>query len=609
MKQMSPLEELRHSCAHILATAVLRVFPDARLDIGPPTDSGFYYDFDLTHRFTMEDLEHLEKEMQKIISERQEFQRIETTRKEASEYFKLHNQPFKLERLSDIPEDEAITFYQNGEFKDLCAGTHVKNTDEIKAFKLLNIAGAYFRGDEKNKQLQRIYGTAFAKKSELDSYLTQLEEAKKRDHRKLGKDLDLFSISDLVGPGLILWHPKGAIIRQELQKFTSEQLRKFGYQEVYTPHIAKLDLFRTSGHFPYYRESQFPPLVENELLAQWAKEGKSCAELCACMDKGEMDGFLLKPMNCPMHIQIYKSHPHSYRDLPVRLSEFGTVYRWEQSGELNGLTRVRGFTQDDAHLFCTPEQIHQEIHGCLSIVQTIFNTLGFTQYKVRLSLRDPKSDKYVGDSYVWDLAEEALRKSVKTLGVDYVEAPGDAAFYGPKIDFLVKDVIGREWQLGTVQLDYNLPERFDLSYVGPDNKPHRPVMIHRAPFGSLERFCGVLIEHFGGNFPTWLSPEQVRILPLNDANIPYAKELQQQLQANGVRVSIDEDADKLGAKIRRAETDKVSYMLVVGAKEAEAQQVSVRSRVNKELDGSHAISDFLKIIVKEIAERTLPKSA
>lgn len=609
MKQMSPLEEIRHSCAHVLATAVLRLFPEARLDIGPPTDAGFYYDFDLTHRFTAEDLERLEKEMQKIVEERQEFKRVETSRKEAADFFKSINQSYKIERLADIPEGDVITFYQNGEFKDLCAGTHVRNTGDIKAFKLLTVAGAYYRGDEKNKQLQRIYGTAFPKKSELDAYLAQLEEAKKRDHRKLGKDLDLFSVSDAVGQGLILWHPKGAIIRQELQKFISEELRKYGYQEVFTPHIAKLDLFRTSGHFPYYKESQFPPLVENELLAQWAQEGKSCADLCSCMDKGDIDGYLLKPMNCPMHIQIYKSRPHSYRDLPIRLSEFGTVYRWEQSGELNGLTRVRGFTQDDAHLFCTPEQIHKEIHDCLSIVQKIFATLGFSQYKVRLSLRDPGSDKYLGAGEVWDKAEEALRQAVKAIGTDYVEAPGDAAFYGPKIDFIVRDVIGREWQLGTVQLDYNLPERFDLSYVGADNKTHRPVMIHRAPFGSLERFCGVLIEHFGGNFPTWLAPEQVRILPLNDAIISYARELQAQLSAHGVRVSIDEDADKLGAKIRRAENEKVPYMLVVGAKEAEAQQVSVRSRVNKELDGTHAFTDFQKVILKEIEERALPKNA
>ncbi|OYV48013.1 MAG: threonine--tRNA ligase [Verrucomicrobia bacterium 21-51-4] len=513
-----------------------------------------------------------------------------------------------MSRLADIPDGEVISFYRNGEFINMCAGTHAQSTGDIKAFKLLKIAGAYHRGDEKNKQLQRIYGTAFFSQKELDAWLNQQEEAKKRDHRKIGKEMALFHIEDKVGPGLILWQPHGAVIRQELQNFIGEELRKQGYQQVFTPHIGRLELYRTSGHYPYYKDSQFPPVIERETLTKWADEGCSCAELCSKMEGPEAEGFLLKPMNCPMHAQIYRAEPRSYRDLPLRLAEFGTVYRWEQSGELNGMTRVRGFTQDDAHLFCTEDQVPQEVMGCLELVKVIFKTLGMKDYRVRIGLRDPDSSKYVGHTQTWDKAESALREAAKTLGVPFTEEPGEAAFYGPKIDFVVQDVIGREWQLGTIQIDYVQPERFDLTYIGSDNKPHRPVMVHRAPFGSMERFCGVLIEHFGGNFPTWLAPEQVRILTLNDQVNDYAESVKKRLQDAKIRVVLDNAPDKLGAKIRKAELARVPYMLIVGAKEAEQGQVSVRSRVRKDLDGAIAVDKLQELLVEEIQNRTLPSN-
>jgi len=631
---MTPLEELRHSASHILATALLRVFPDAKLDIGPPTDTGFYYDIDLDHKLTTEDLAKIEAEMKKVADENQPFQRKEVSREEATEIIKkIGQERYKLGRLADIPEGEKISFYQNGEFIDLCAGTHVRYSSKLKAFKLLSIAGAYHRGDEHNKQLQRIYGTAFPTKEELAQHLERIEQAKARDHRKLGRDLKLFVIDDDVGQGLILWTPNGAIIRQELQNFISEELRKQGYSQVFTPHIGKLELYKTSGHFPYYKESQFTPVVENESLAKLLHEGCSCAEMVVRLEAVSaqlaeqinqrtgkvtitpdrvkpneqlLDGFMLKPMNCPHHIKIFASQPHSYRDLPVRLAEFGTVYRWEQSGELNGMTRVRGFTQDDAHLFCTEEQVAAEVLGCLALVKIVLTTLGMSDYRVRVGLRDPDSNKYTGESANWDKAESACREAAKTLGVPFTEEPGEAAFYGPKIDFVIKDVIGREWQLGTVQVDYNLPVRFDLSYIGADNQPHRPVMIHRAPFGSMERFCGVLIEHFAGDFPAWLAPEQVRLVPISDKVNDYGRGLLDQLKAAGVRATLDEHSDKLGAKIRRAELDKVPYTLVLGAKEAEAQSVSVRSRARGD-EGVMPFAVYLEKIKTEIATRALPE--
>jgi threonyl-tRNA synthetase len=629
---MTPLEELRHSASHIMATAILRIFPDAKLDIGPPTDTGFYYDIDLDHKLTAEDLARIEAEMKKVADENQPFLRKEVSREEAAEIIRSRGQErYKLGRLADIPEGEKISFYQNGEFIDLCAGTHVRYSSKLKAFKLLSIAGAYHRGDEKNKQLQRIYGTAFPTKDELAKYLEQVEQAKHRDHRKLGRDLRLFVIDEDVGQGLILWTPNGSIIRQELQSFISEELRKQGYSQVFTPHIGKLELYKISGHFPYYKDSQFTPVVENQSFAKILHEGCSCAEMVVRLeafsahmagqinertgretispdrvkpDDQLLDGFMLKPMNCPHHIKIFASQPHSYRDLPVRLAEFGTVYRWEQSGELNGMTRVRGFTQDDAHLFCTEEQVAQELIGCLALVKIVLTTLGMSDYRVRVGLRDPDSKKYIGLGENWDKAEAACREAAKTLGVPFTEEPGEAAFYGPKIDFVVKDVIGREWQLGTVQVDYNLPIRFDLTYGGADNQPHRPVMIHRAPFGSMERFCGVLIEHFGGDFPLWLSPEQVRLVPISEKTLDYGRELLAALKAAGVRASIDEHNDKLGAKVRRAEIEKVPYALVLGAKEAEARSVSVRSRAKGD-EGVVAFDAFLARIQEEIRLRSL----
>jgi threonyl-tRNA synthetase len=631
---MTPLEELRHSCSHVLATAILRIFPDAKLDIGPPTDTGFYYDIDLDHKFTTDDLVKIEAEMKKIADENQPFLRKEVSREEAVEIIKkIGQERYKLGRLADIPADEKISFYQNGEFIDLCAGTHVRYSSKLKAFKLLSIAGAYHRGDEKNKQLQRIYGTAFPSKDELANYLNQLEQAKLRDHRKLGRELKLFHIDEDVGQGLILWTPNGAIIRQELQTFISEELRKQGYSQVFTPHIGKLELYKTSGHFPYYKDSQFSPVFENDSLAQAISENCSCAEAFARLDAVSstlrdqintrtgrdtitadrvrpneqlLSGFMLKPMNCPHHIKIYASQPHSYRDLPIRLAEFGTVYRWEQSGELNGMTRVRGFTQDDAHLFCTEEQVGHEVLGCLSLVKIVLNTLGMHDYRVRVGLRDPDSNKYTGTAENWDKAENACREAAKTLGVPFTEEPGEAAFYGPKIDFVIKDVIGREWQLGTVQVDYNLPVRFDLSYIGADNAAHRPVMIHRAPFGSMERFCGVLIEHFAGDFPVWLAPEQIRLVPISEKTIDYARGLLAKLKAENLRATLDEHSDKLGAKIRRAELDKVPYTIVIGQKEAEANSVSVRSRARGD-EGIMTADAYVAKVKHEVVTRALPE--
>ncbi len=630
---MTPLEELRHSASHVLATAVLRLFPDAKLDIGPPTDTGFYYDIDLDHKLTMDDLARLEVEMKKIAEENQRFDRKEVSREEAVEIIKSRGQErYKLGRLADIPEGEKISFYTNGEFTDLCAGTHVRYTAKLKAFKLLSIAGAYHRGDETNKQLQRIYGTAFPTKDELAAYLTQQEQAKLRDHRKLGRDLKLFHIDEDVGQGLILWTPAGSILRQELQTFIGSELKKQGYHQVFTPHIGRLSLYKTSGHFPYYKDSQFPPIVERDALEQLISSGCSCAEMANRIEgvsahfaeavnrrTGKetitpdrvlpedqlIDGFLMKPMNCPHHIKIFDSQPHSYRDLPVRLAEFGTVYRWEQSGELNGMTRVRGFTQDDAHLFCTPDQVAAEVLGCLSLVKTVLTTLGMSDYRVRVGLRDPDGKKFAGDPEKWDLAENACREAAQTLGVPFTEEPGEAAFYGPKIDFVIKDVIGREWQLGTVQVDYVLPVRFGLSYVGADNTTHTPVMIHRAPFGSMERFCGVLIEHFAGDFPLWLAPEQVRLVPISDKVMDYAKATLTEFLAADLRVTLDTHSDKLGAKIRRAEIDKVPYTLVLGQKEAEALSASVRSRAKGD-EGVHKVADIIARFKAEVATRALP---
>ena len=604
MKEMTPLEEIRHSAAHVLATAVLRLYPDTQLDIGPPTDSGFYYDFDSEIPFTPEVVEAIEDEMKKVIKENQRFEKIEVSREEAIGMIKeMGQETYKLGRLGDIPEGEAISFYRNGEFSDLCAGTHVSYTKKIKAFKLLQVAGSYHRGDSANKQLQRIYGTAFATKDELKEHLERLEEAKKRDHRNVGRELGLFHIDEMVGQGLVLWKPNGAIIRQELESFISAELNKQGYSQVFTPHVGKLDLYRTSGHFPYYQDSQYPPIIHRDCLSELAEEGCSCSDLSNKLDEGEIDGYLLKPMNCPMHIRIYKSEQRSYRDLPIRLAEFGTVYRWEQSGELNGMTRVRGFTQDDAHLFIREDQLQDEIQGCLGLVKLVFSVLGMEDYRVRVSLRDPESDKYVGESKAWDKAEAALREAVKTLGVDYEEELGEAAFYGPKIDFVVKDVIGREWQLGTVQVDYNLPERFDLTYKGRDGELHRPVMIHRAPFGSMERFCGVLIEHFAGRFPTWLTPTQCHVITIREEHGAYAGKVADALKAAGVRVELDDSDNNIMKKIRNHRKLQPAYLLILGDEEVEQETVSLRARNGDQVAGV-PLDRFITDLVAEIEEKT-----
>ena len=612
--QMSDLERLRHSCAHVMATAIARLWSDAQFSAGPPVEGGFYYDVDLAHRISPDDFPAIEAEMKKVVKENQVFEREVISREEAMDLARKGRlaalgerdtpSTFKVDLLEDIPDDEEISIFKNGDFWDLCAGPHVGRTGNCKAFKLMSVASAFYKGDADNPQLQRIYGTCFKNKTLLSEHLERLEEAKKRDHRRLGREMGLFHFDEMVGQGLPLWKPKGSIIRRQLQDFIAAELDKQGYHQVFTPHIAKLDLYRTSGHFPYYEESQYPPFAEREALRKLSDDDSSCGDLMNALRKGEVEGFMLKPMNCPHHICIFASDHHSYRDLPVRLAEFGTVYRWEQSGELGGITRTRSFTQDDAHLFCTPEQLGEEIQGCLGLVKTVFGALGMSDYAVRLSLRDPDSSKYVGDPANWDKAEEALRDAVQTLGVDYAEEPGEAAFYGPKIDFVVKDVIGREWQLGTVQVDYNLPERFDLSYIGADNRPHRPVMIHRAPFGSLERFVGLLIEHFEGKFPVWLAPEQVRVLSLSEKHNAYSEGVVRMLAEAGVRVASDLAADKIGAKIRLARLDRVPYMLIIGAREEESQSVSVRHRDRDDL-GTMTLNDFVGQVCEEIRNRSL----
>jgi len=579
--QMSDLERLRHSCAHVLATAVLRIWPDAKLDIGPPTDEGFYYDFDLEHRFTPGDFERIETEMKKISKENQVFESSEMTREEAKSHYKNLEQKFKVERIDDIPEGETITFYRNGEFFDLCAGPHVPRTGNIKAFKLLRLAAAYYRGNEKNPQLQRIYGTAFKNKTQLNEWLEAQEEARKRDHRKIGREQGLFTLSPLVGQGLVLWMPKGGIVRTELQNFMQSELMRRGYSPVFTPHIGSIELYKTSGHFPYYKDSQYPTLKADE-----------------------NEEYLLKPMNCPHHIQIFAADKHSYRELPVRLAEFGTVYRYEQSGELSGMTRVRGLTQDDAHIFCTQEQVEAEVRDTVDLTLKTLKTLGLDDYRVQVSLRAPDSDKYTGDPNNWNHAEKTLQRVANDMNLAHETMPGEAAFYGPKLDFMVKDCLGREWQLGTVQLDYNLPERFGLEYTGTDNAPHQPVMIHRAPFGSFERFVGILIEHFAGNFPIWLAPEQVRILPISAPQAEYAEKIHNDLKAAGVRANWDRTGDKIGAKIRNAEIAKVHTMYIVGQKEVEAESVAVRVH-GKGDQGVKPVAEAMSEIQANIAARSL----
>ena len=607
-KDPESLEVLRHSSAHVMAQALRRVFGEkVQYTIGPVVESGFYYDVEIPGGIKTEDLPKVEKEMQKIIDQKQPFARSEVKPEEAKNRLHERSQRFKDEIIDELVKagETKVSLYEQGDFLDLCRGPHIPHTGKIKAFKLMKIAGAYWRGDATREQLTRIYGIAFFDKKQLEEHIKMLAEAEKRDHRVLGPALGLFTIDDAVGQGLVLWKPKGAIVRIELQNFISEHLKRQGYQQVFTPHIGRLGLYRTSGHYPYYRESQFPPLVDREIVEKLAEEKCTCADLANLMEKGEVDGYLLKPMNCPMHIKIYASEQRSYRDLPIRLAEFGTVYRWEKSGELGGMTRVRGFTQDDAHLFCTEEQVAGEIQGCLDLVKIVLGTLGMNQYRVRVSLRDPDSSKYVGAIEQWEKAEKACKDAAATLGVPFTLEPGEAAFYGPKIDFVIRDVIGREWQLGTVQVDYQLPQRFDLSYVGADNHPHRPVMIHRAPFGSMERFIGVLTEHFAGAFPLWLAPVQVAVLSISEKSLPFATEVQQVLKQQGIRVELDAGAEKIGAKIRNHTMQKTPLMLVIGEQEAAGKTVNVRPYQDVEgaLKGNLSLDAFVEQVKAKIASK------
>ena len=608
-KDPNALATMRHSCAHVMARAVMRIKPGVQLAFGPTIENGFYYDVECDEPLTEEDFPAIEKEMAKIIALDEPFERLDRPRADAIQVCKDLKQDFKVEHIeTGLADDDSLSFYQQGEFLDLCRGPHIPSPRRIGAFKLLSIAGAYWKGDQSREQLQRLYATAFFTQAELDAHLELLEEAKKRDHRVLGKRLGLFHIDEMVGQGLVLWTPKGSFVRQKLQDFISEHLQRQGYDQVFTPHIGKLDLYKTSGHFPYYQDSQYTPLVDREYLSQLAEEGCTCGELSNLMNDGEIEGYLLKPMNCPHHIRLFASEQRSYRDLPIRLSEFGTVYRWEQSGEIGGLTRVRGFTQDDAHLFVTQEQLGQELIGCIELVKIIFGAMGMEDYSVRVGLRDPDSSKYVGDPQNWDLAEQACREAAQTLGKDFSEDPGEAAFYGPKIDFVVKDCIGRKWQLGTVQVDYNLPERFGLEYIGSDNKPHRPIMIHRAPFGSMERFIGVLIEHFAGSFPLWLAPEQARILTVSDKSEEYGKRVESQMRDAGIRVKGDYRSEKLGAKIRDGQLEMIPYMMIVGPRDAENGTVSIRDRIDGDL-GAIPVEEAIAKFQSEVAEKTVRRTS
>ena len=570
------LKKIRHTTSHVMAMAVQKLFPKAQVTIGPWIENGFYYDFDCPEPFTEKDLKAIKKEMIKIINRKLPVIREEVSREEAQRRIEEINEPYKLEILAGLIEP--ITLYHLGdEWWDLCAGPHLDNTSEIngRAIELESLAGAYWRGDETKAQLQRIYGTAWETPEQLAAYKHRKEEALRRDHRKLGKELGLFIFADAVGPGLPLWTPKGTILRSILEDFLKQEQIKRGYLQVVTPHIARVDLFKISGHWQKYKEDMFPLMAED-------------AEAAA-----NEQGFVMKPMNCPFHIQIYKSELRSYRELPMRLAEFGTVYRYEQSGELGGLTRVRGFTVDDSHLFVTPEQLDAEFLSVVDLILSVFKSLQLKNFKARLSFRDPNNlDKYIGSDEAWEKAQGAIRRAVETLGMNYFEGIGEAAFYGPKLDFIFQDVLDREWQLGTVQVDYNLPERFDLEYVAEDGTRKRPVMIHRAPFGSLERLIGILIEQYAGDFPLWLAPIQVRLLPVSNEFLPFAKEVAAKMKALGMRAEADESSERLGKLIRNAEKDKIPVMGVVGAKEVEANSLNIRTRASGEL-GAISVDEVL----------------
>jgi threonyl-tRNA synthetase len=567
-----------HSSAHLMAEALEAIYPGVKFGIGPPIESGYYYDIDLGGRtLTADELPALEEKMIQLAREKNEYVRKEVSKADAIAYFKEKNDEYKLELLEDLNDGE-ITFYQQGNFVDLCRGPHIPNTDKIKAVKLTNIAGAYWRGDEKNKMLTRIYGITFPQQKELKEYLVMMEEAKKRDHRKLGAELELFTFSEKVGAGLPLWLPKGTIVRNRLQNFLRKEQAKQGYQEVMTPHIGKKELYVTSGHYEKYGADSFQPI-------HTPKEGEE---------------FLLKPMNCPHHCEIFGHKPHSYKELPIRIAEFGTVYRYEQSGELHGLSRVRGFTQDDAHIFCTPEQVQEEFLKVLELTKLVLAKAGFKEFKAQISLRDlSKPEKYLGNPETFAKAEQAIIDAVAEAGLEAEQVAGEAAFYGPKLDFMIKDAIGRTWQLGTIQVDYNLPERFKLEYIGADNQPHRPVMIHRAPFGSMERFISILIENTTGKLPLWLAPDQFAILPIGEGHIPYAKEVLAQLEAADLSGYIDDRNETIGRKIRDTEMKKVPYMLLVGDKEMEEGKVALRIQGDGD-KGTVTVADFAKQLLEEI---------
>ncbi|MEP2447066.1 MAG: threonine--tRNA ligase [Balneola sp.] len=570
-----------HSSAHILAEAVQELYPEAKFGIGPPIETGFYYDIDFGEKnISQEDLGKIEQKFLEVARNKNSFERKDISKADALSFYKDNGNEYKVDLIEGL-EDGSITFYTQGNFTDLCRGPHVPNTGIVKAIKLTSLAGAYWRGDNNSKQLTRIYGISFPKQKMLTEHLEMVEEAKKRDHRKLGKELGIYMIDKMVGSGLPIWLPKGTRLRRTLESFLRDEQFERGYQEVITPHIGNIELYKTSGHYPYYSDSQYDPIQVDD------------------------EEYMLKPMNCPHHHRIYSNEMRSYRDLPLRLAEFGTVYRYEQSGELSGLSRVRGFTQDDAHIYCMQEQLKQEIKHTIDLTNFVFDTFGMP-VDIRLSFRDDNEEKYGGDIELWERAQKEIKEVADEMNLDYTIAPGEASFYGPKIDFIIRDAIGRKWQLGTVQVDYVMPERFDLTYVGSDNEKHRPVIIHRAPFGSMERFTSILIEHFSGNFPLWLSPEQVRVLPISDDQNDYAKKCVDTFKKIGVRVTLDDRSEQIGGKIRDAETDKVPYMLIVGAKEQEAGTVSVRRHRKGDI-GTFKFSDFLSTVENEIEKKSLPE--
>lgn len=570
-----------HSSSHLMAHAVQDIFPEAKFGVGPAIEAGFYYDIDINTQLSEDHLKLIEDKMIALSKSDTKFEREELSQQDAIEYFKIKGDQYKVELLSEMDESkEKISIYKEGSFTDLCRGPHLPNPGKIKFVKLLNISGSYWRGNEKNKQLQRIYGITFPKKKMLDEYLFMLEEAKKRDHRKLGKELELFFFSQSVGSGLPIWLPKGAILRETLERFLREEQTKRNYLPVITPHIGNINLYKTSGHYPYYSDSQFPTL----------KFG------------GREEEYLLKPMNCPHHFQIYASKPRSYRDLPIRYAEFGTVYRYEQSGELNGLTRVRCFSVDDSHMFVRQDQLKDELCNVIDLIQYVFKVMGFEDFTTQLSFRDENTEKYGGDIASWEIAQAEIKEVADLMKLKYTIEEGEAAFYGPKIDFMVKDALGRKWQLGTVQIDYVMPERFNLEYIGTDGQKHRPVVIHRAPFGSLERFIGVLIEHFAGEFPLWLAPVQMIVLPISQNYADYSLKVFNQLKESGFRVEFDDRNEKIGYRIREAETKKIRYMIILGDKEKESGLISIRK--HKEGDqGSLALSEFIDKIASEIKNK------